>query len=527
MGRVRCSSPPRRPIDARAAGALAGLCLLAGCRPARSHDTSLTLALVPESSCLGSPDVALVHRLDVMLTYEGTKTLLARIEDFQIDGAEISLGSLPREGTGRFDVEGIATHCEAEAEVFQGGAEVTFLPDADQRVAIPVACASLLPCPEPEPTGPVFTTFQSADLVVGQPDHLTCNGGGLPNPQARFREPDGLALSAGTLWVADRGYNRVAAFNGPATLSSGVQLSFAVGQDNIGTTAPEGSPNADDVNRPRGVLALPDRLVVTDTDDNRGLIYAPLPAMSNPNADFAIGQNGPGGGSGAGTAIDRLSDPWGLTMAGNTLFLADAGNHRVLAFDTLSQNRPAAVLVLGQANFTSGAPNQGLGAAGDATLSTPAHLSADGGYLWVADSGNNRVVRYTISGLSNGAPATLVLTGAGGVPFSAPRGVAAHGGRLVIADSGNHRVLVWERAPASASTPPDAILGQPDASGVVANADGAPGACPAQDTCGASPATKLPTARSLFRPGAVLLAGNDELWVSDTCNNRVLRFHAK
>ena len=34
-----------------------------------------------------------------------------------------------------------------------------------------------------------------------------------------------------------------------------------------------------------------------------------------------------------------------------------------------------------------------------------------------------------------------------------------------------------------------------------------------------------PTPDSLSRPGAVLLR-NDDLWVSDTCNSRVLRFSA-
>ncbi|HAA31322.1 MAG TPA: hypothetical protein DCE56_30950, partial [Cyanobacteria bacterium UBA8553] len=43
-----------------------------------------------------------------------------------------------------------------------------------------------------------------------------------------------------------------------------------------------------------------------------------------------------------------------------------------------------------------------------------------------------------------------------------PYGVLYHQGRLFVADTGNRRVLVWNQLPDSNGQPADLVLGQPD-----------------------------------------------------------------
>src|SRR5690606_24446476 len=61
--------------------------------------------------------------------------------------------------------------------------------------------------------------------------------------------------------------------------------------------------------------------------------------------------------------------------------------------------------------------------------------------VWVADTGNDRVVHYSISNLDM---QTIGTTGSGQYRFRSPRGVHVGGdGTLYVADTGNHKVKVY------------------------------------------------------------------------------------
>ena len=68
-------------------------------------------------------------------------------------------------------------------------------------------------------------------------------------------------------------------------------------------------------------------------------------------------------------------------------------------------------------------------------LSAPGGVSVDGsGNVYVADTGNNRIVRLAV-----GESAAVVLPFEG---LSAPGGVAVDGsGNVYVADTGNNRIL--------------------------------------------------------------------------------------
>ena len=90
-----------------------------------------------------------------------------------------------------------------------------------------------------------------------------------------------------------------------------------------------------------------------------------------------------------------LHAPQGVAVDGaGHLYVADTLNHRVLGWESVAsfQNGAPATLVLGQQNFQQTVPN-GIGVKG---LNSPGSLAVDPttGNLYVADVGNNRVVRF-------------------------------------------------------------------------------------------------------------------------------------
>jgi sugar lactone lactonase YvrE len=181
-------------------------------------------------------------------------------------------------------------------------------------------------------------------------------------------------------------------------------------------------------------------------------------------------------------------------------------------------NFASADLVLGRSNFTDdSAP---LDPPTAASLNVPDDAAVDPATrkVYVADSQNHRVLRYSsAAALINGAPAEAVFGQAnftssavnqGGAAaantLSTPTGVFADpAGRLWIVDSGNNRVLMFKNAATLGSnTPADLVLGQPDFT---------------TDTDGL-------TSSKMDNPARCVLDKTNRLWVCDANNNRVLRF---
>jgi uncharacterized protein (TIGR03437 family) len=221
--------------------------------------------------------------------------------------------------------------------------------------------------------------------------------------------------------------------------------------------------------------ASPAALYVSDTGNNRVLGFRNAAAFANgQKADLVIGQpdfvTTLAAGPANGTQTTGLSSPEGITVdsAGN-LWVVDAGNNRVLRFPKpLTQTANILPdLVIGQPDFTTGAANQGglsasslsfSGIQGEVTFDAP-------GNLWVADSGNNRILRFPAAALATGqsGPAADVVLGQttftvnseGSTPPPAtsftsiisPSGIAFDSaGRLFAAEavtSQRGRVLVW------------------------------------------------------------------------------------
>ncbi|MBI4458264.1 NHL repeat-containing protein, partial [Candidatus Uhrbacteria bacterium] len=142
--------------------------------------------------------------------------------------------------------------------------------------------------------------------------------------------------------------------------------------------------------------------------------------------------------------------------ANQRLFVADFGNNnRVLVFDLSGgiTNGMNATNVLGQANFTTA-----TSATSQSGMTNPRAVAYDatGNRLFVADTGNNRVLVFDLSGgITNGMNASNVLGQANfttvavamtqsGMNLPAAVTYDAAGQRLFVTDSNNARVLVFD-----------------------------------------------------------------------------------
>ncbi|MGV9709955.1 hypothetical protein ACWDTI_04755 [Gordonia sp. NPDC003424] len=242
-----------------------------------------------------------------------------------------------------------------------------------------------------------------ADLVLGQPDLTSVEPNRGGNADAcSFYWPFGVGFVDSGFWVADTGNRRV--------------LGWLDG-------LPSRPDHAADV-----ILGQPDPAV---REENRG---GPANARS-------------------------FRWPHAIADLGGALLVADAGNHRVLGWSTAPSEDGDADLLVGQPDFATATefPYAPQTAAG---LRFPYGVTVSGTEVAVADTANNRILLWehcdrleSTAGDAVGvlAQPTFAANGenrwdqVGRDTLCWPYGIHRHGNRMAVADSGNNRVIVWER----------------------------------------------------------------------------------
>jgi hypothetical protein len=318
--------------------------------------------------------------------------------------------------------------------------------------------------------------------------------------------------------------HRRARFDGsvcpPLLASDGARV--IIGGAREGSLAEPVRPAADTLFGPRGAAAS-GSMFVSDTGHHRLLGWRRVPTNDYTPADLVFGQPGfTSEGRNAGREIGRstLNMPTGIALGSGVLAVGDAWNHRVLLWFGVPEtsNRPPDV-VLGQADFTTGLANRGALTPAANTLNWCYGVTIHDGHLFVADSGNRRVLMWDKIPEANGSPADLVLgqrdtttradhgegaVGAAGMRW--PHAVAMAAGRLFVADAGTNRIMVWHDLPMMNGARCDAVLGQASLDGTDHN-------------------------RGAYDPGSATLnmpygiaTLSDRLVVADTANSRLLGF---
>jgi hypothetical protein len=306
-----------------------------------------------------------------------------------------------------------------------------------------------------------------ADALIGQADFSREGRNGKGEPSAStLNVPTGVAASGDVLAVADAWNHRVliwhslpSAINQPADVVLG-QADFVSVSANRGG----GAPRADTLNWCYGVAILGSRLVVCDTGNRRVLIWNEIPRHNGTPADLVLGQtvmtcrdeNG-------GHSIDLYGMRWphSAALCGDTLFISDAGNNRVMAWTRMPvENGAPCDYLLGQTDPTACEHNRANYWPDAVSVNMPYACTAFADGIAVADTASSRLLGFSQADFAMGAMAKRL---AGQPDFHAkgdnrwqepvrdslcwPYGLTSCGDTLVIADSGNNRVLLWRRAP--------------------------------------------------------------------------------
>ncbi len=324
-----------------------------------------------------------------------------------------------------------------------------------------------------------------------------------------------------------------------------VTAALALGQPNFTSCRSnrgEKQPQKNSLNEPWGIWGEGDRIFVTDSTNNRLLIWNSV-ANDRP-ADLVLGQAGFNEGREnrwrekilikelyivgsedwrEGREVikpdaDTIAGPTGLFVVWGRLFLADTDNHRILIWNKIpSDNGKAADLVIGQPDFVSWSANRD-GNLGAGSLFFPVGVFSDGVRLFVADKDNHRVLIWNRIPETNGKEADIVLgqpdfksrminagnlDKAGPDTLSFPTNIFYDGFYLFVTDQGNNRILIWDHIPQRNGEPANIVLGQKDLTGRAPNRSGACSAC------------------TMKFPSQVFAKGED-LYVVDQGNNRVL-----
>lgn len=282
-----------------------------------------------------------------------------------------------------------------------------------------------------------------ACIVLGQPD-FSSEGVKL------LHLPTGVLVHQGRLVVADSWHHRVLVWH-RVPEANDTPPDYAIGQPDLESTAP--GRGARGLYWPYGIGFTGEWFWIADTGNRRVLGWRGLPQANQP-AEVILGQPSPDDvDENRGGPVCARSFRWPHAIAGDAsrLLVADAGNHRVLAFEPLPHEDCDASGVMGQPDFSTAAELPYI-PQGPARLRFPYGIAFDAGRLAIADTANNRVLVRDGAGQrvlgqddfnANGENRWKAVTHDS---LCWPYGIWLHRDTLAIADSGNNRLLVWNLA---------------------------------------------------------------------------------
>ena len=294
----------------------------------------------------------------------------------------------------------------------------------------------------------------------------------------------------------------------PAQWTNGMDASFLIGQPDFNTAVPGVTGNTLSSANGIAIDLAHNKMYVLDSKNHRVLRFA-YPIISNyPTAEIVIGQ--PYFNSNLlGCTQNLLSESpacIAVDPEGN-LWVSDMFNNRVIRFPEIwkvNYNQPNADIVIGQPDFYSNSDGTALN-----QLSWPQMPQFDAnGNLYIADTNNNRVLRFNKDNIKTGATAN-VYYGDGGSDVTAATlwgvcGITFIGSSMYLSDRNHHRVLRYDHIDSKVSaSSADCVFGQPNFTQAMASI----------------------SRTGLNNPGEITSDANGTLFVDDQVNKRILVFN--
>ena len=281
----------------------------------------------------------------------------------------------------------------------------------------------------------------AADFVLGQSDFTSNESllerGGLSGPIS-------VAIHGETMALIDFDHKRVLIYHGLPT-TTGAEPDVVIGQEDF--TSNETACTADRLNAD-SVWLTENKLLVADAGQHRVLIWNGIPTEHGTPADLVLGQES-FTECDSGTGASRLNLPYDIWSDGERVVVTDSDNYRVLIWNTFpTTNGQAADVVLGQEDMDTSAS----GDPSDSTFAWGAFVTSNGNQLFIGDCGA-RVLIWDAFPEENNVPADRVLGSAtfenppGGTTKSSlncPSGLHVNHNQLIVSDSGNNRVMIFE-----------------------------------------------------------------------------------
>jgi tripartite motif-containing protein 71 len=179
--------------------------------------------------------------------------------------------------------------------------------------------------------------------------------------------------------------------------------------------------------RAEGVLRFPEAVALSATGD----VYVAdqlgyvVQKFSSAGA-FETEWGSFGGGHGQFGPIGGLA-----TDAAGNVYVVDSSHNRIEKFD------PNGAFITQWGHSGSELGRFSFGSSQDYTKPPGGGIAVAGTYVYVADSGNNRIQRFNLEG---GEAVAWGTKGSGPGQFRYPRGVAANATEVLVADDDNHRI---------------------------------------------------------------------------------------
>ncbi|MBL8214653.1 MAG: hypothetical protein JNK87_28285 [Bryobacterales bacterium] len=274
-----------------------------------------------------------------------------------------------------------------------------------------------------------FATGQPADVVLGAKGFNDSGGATL------FNHPSGLATDGRSLLMTDRWNNRVLVWRmAPA---GNVAPDLVLGQPDFSSN--NSGNGRGQLNFPGNVAITPDgrRIAVTDTNNDRVLLWNEFPASNGVPADVVIDlavlspQPVPG--------QVRWSWPWGVWTDGRKFAVVATQGASVLIWNSIPvrDNQPPDLVLR----------PEGAG--------TPRNITSDGSTFFALSDHNNGTANRPGTMVWNEFPARADQAPA----FTIPewyKGTVLEDGKVILA--GNQTIGIWNRKPTAAGAAADVTL---------------------------------------------------------------------